>query len=286
MLHHDSFRDPAPGQPRVLAAFSYRYDAHLVPDLIRNIRPAIHGFVAWDDRSAEAALSDEPARRRRLLAAAREKGADWLLVPDPDERFEQDFAALLPGLLAEGDCLWHFSLREMFSPGEYRSDGPWGAKSVLRLFPIAAAAAEDAALHGLWVADDSGFRRRASQIYLYHLRMASPARRKLRRELYAAADPGRRFQPIGYDYLDDERGMVLEPLPPGRAFDPPFVEDHGLWSPAPGDLGDIHPDPPEASLLRAAHATIRCGQRNAYYIVSDLFHYDPVDCDLGLIAAN
>ncbi|WP_374642840.1 glycosyltransferase [Tabrizicola sp.] len=286
MLHHDSFRDPAPGQPRVLAAFSYRYDAHLVPDLIQNIRPAVHGFVAWDDRSAEAALSDEPARRRRLLAAARAKGADWLLVPDPDERFERDFAAHLPALLAEGDCLWHFSLREMFSPGEYRSDGPWGAKSVLRLFPIAAAAAEDVALHGLWVADDRGFRRRASRINLYHLRMASPARRKLRRELYAAADPERRFQAIGYDYLDDERGMVLEPLPPGRAFDPPFVEDHGLWSPDPGDLGEIRPDPPEVSLLRAAHAARRRGQGNAYHIVRDLFRSDPVDCDLGFLAAS
>ncbi|MFC3088745.1 glycosyltransferase [Tabrizicola soli] len=286
MLHHDSFRDPAPGQLRVLAAFSFRYDAHLVPDLIENIRPAIHGFVAWDDRSAEAALSDEPARRRRLLAAARERGADWLLVPDPDERFEQGFATWLPALLAEGDCLWHFSLREMFSPTEYRSDGPWGAKSVLRLFPIAAAGAEEAALHGLWVADDSGFRRRASRINLYHLRMASPARRKLRRELYAAADPERRFQAIGYDYLDDERGMVLEPLPPGRTFDPPFVEDHGLWSPDPDDLGEIRPDPPEVSLVRVAHALRRSGQRNACYIASDLFHADPVDHDLCFLAAS
>lgn len=286
MLHHEMFRHPEPGQPRVLAAFSYRYDAHLLPDLVENIRPAVHGIVAWDDRAAVAALSDEPARRSRLLAAARELGADWLLTPDPDERFEQGFATWLHSLLAEPDALWLFTLREMFSPDHYRTDGPWGAKSVLRLFPIAAAGAESAALHGQWVADPTGFRRRDSRINLYHLRMASPARRQLRRDLYAAADPDRQHQALGYDYLTDERGMVLEPLPPGRAFHPPFVDDHGLWSPDPGALGDVRPDPLPARLSRAAYSARRRGQAAACHVLADLAEETPEDGDLPLVAAQ
>lgn len=288
MLQHQIFRAPAPGTPMVLAAFSFRYDAHLVPDLLDNLRPAIHGFVAWDDRAADVALSDEPARRGRLLQAARDLGATWLLTTDPDERFETGFAGWLPSLLAEGDgTLWSFSLREMFSPTHYRSDGPWGAKSVLRLFPLLAAATDPTlSLHGSWVADQSGYRRRDSRINLYHLRMASPARRKLRRDLYAAADPDRRFQAMGYDYLDDERGTRLEPMPEGRHFTPAFAEDNGVWAPDPGALGDILPDPYEIRFSRVATCARRQGQLQAHHVMLDLLQDSPDDSDLRLLAAR
>lgn len=288
MLQHQIFRQPPPGQPLVLAAFSFRYDAHLVPDLLENLRPAIHGFVAWDDRQAEAALSDEPTRRTRLLQAARAQGATWLLTADPDERFETGFAGWLPALLAEGDrTLWRFTLREMFSPTHYRSDGLWGAKSVLRLFPLRAAATDPTlALHGFWVADESGYRHRDSRINLYHLRMASPARRKLRRDLYAAADPERRFQAVGYDYLDDERGMQLEPMPPGRHFTPAFIEDNGYWAPDPGALGDIRPDPYETRFSRAATCARRQGQLQAHHAMLTLLQDSRQDTDLHLLAAR
>ena len=87
-----------------------------------------------------------------------------------------------------------------------------GAKTTLCLFSIAAAGpAMDLALHGKWVADLPGYQTRDARIILYHLRMASPLRRQFCRDLYATADPGRRFQPLGYDYLADERGVQLRP---------------------------------------------------------------------------
>jgi tetratricopeptide (TPR) repeat protein len=288
MLHHQIFRSPAPGEPMVLAVFSYRYDAHLVPDLIENIRPGVHGFVAWDDRSAEAALSDEPTRRARLFQAARELGARWLLTPDPDERLERGFSAWLPDLIAEGDRnVWNFDTREMFDTGHFRSDGPWGGKKKVILFPIDAAKADPAALlHAPRVGDAHGYAKRDARISLYHLRMASPARRQLRRDLYAAADPERKFQVIGYDYLADERGMTLEPIPDGRDFHPPFVEDHGLWSPDPGALGEIRPDPFEISLTRVTRSSRRRGQMAAHYVMGDLGRASPQDADLRLLAAR
>lgn len=288
MLHHEIFRTPPPGDPTILAAFSYRYDAHLVPDLLENIRPGIHGYVAWDDRTASAALSDEPSRRAALFGAARDLGADWLLTPDPDERLERGFADWLPGLLAEGDrTVWNFDLREMFTATHIRTDGPWGGKSKVIFFPIAAAKVDPKALlHAPRVGDGAGFHRRESRIIVYHLRMASPARRQLRRDLYAAADPERRFQDIGYDYLADERGMVLEPIPPERSFDPPFVDDHGLWSPDPGALGEIRPDPFEVSFTRVARSARRRGQLAAQHVMTDLFRASPLDGDLRLLAAR
>lgn len=288
MLVHEVFRDPPPGQPRVLAAFSFRHDAHLVPGLIENLRPGAHGYVAWDDRGADRALSDEPARRATLAKAALKLGADWLLTPDPDERFETGIADWLPDLLAHGDrILWHFFVREMFSPTQYRIDGLWATKPRLRLFPAPAASIDPAiALHGSWVADARGLLRRDSGLNLYHLRMATPDRRQLRRDLYAAADPERRFQRVGYDYLSDERGMVLETIPKHRGFTPPFVEDHGLWSPDPGDLGPIGPDPYAVRFGRAAASARHLGQKAASHVLQDLFRDSPQDTDLVHLAAR
>lgn len=288
MLQHQMFRDPPKGQPRILAVFSYRYDAHLVPDFLENIRPGVHGYVAWDDRSAEAALSDEPTRRARLFAAARDLGADWQLAPDPDERLERGFAGYLPGLIAQGDrMVWNFILREMFDNAHVRTDGPWGGKSKVILFPMDAAKIDpQALLHAPRVADGAGYIRRESRIIVYHLRMASAARRQLRRDLYAAADPDRRFQSIGYDYLADERGMVLEPLPQGRDFVPPFVDDHGLWSPDPAEVGTIRPDPYEVRFERVARTLRRQGRQAAHHVLSDLHADSPQDQDLRILSAR
>lgn len=289
MLTSQRYRDPPPGMPLVLALFSFRYDAHLVPDLVANLTPIVHGHIAWDDRAADAALSSEPARRNALLAEAHRQGAVWLLACDPDERFEDRLADRMPRLLAQGDdILWSFSCREMFSPTHWRADGLWGGKKMIRLFPASAApAAEDAPLHGGWVRDPGRFRQRDAQAAFYHLRMAHPRRRRLRRDLYAAADPGRLHQAIGYDYLDDDRGLRLEPIAPGHGFSPPFVEDGGLWAPDPGDIGTPAPDPFEArlSFLRAARRT-RGSARAAFHTLTDLAAASPADTDLRHAAAR
>jgi tetratricopeptide (TPR) repeat protein len=288
MLEHQTFRDPAPDEPRVLVVFSFRHDAHLVPDLLENIRPGVHGYVAWDDRQADRAMSDEPARRVMLARTARDHGADWLLAADPDERFEAGIADWLPALLAHGDhILWHFQVREMFSPTQFRVDGLWASKPRLKLFPARNVLVDPTVeLHGSWVSDETGLLHRASGLNLYHLRMATPERRQLRRDLYAAADPERRFQPIGYDYLTDERGMVLESVPEGRGFTPAFVEDHGLWSPDPGDLGEVSPDPYAVRFARAAASARHLGQRSAQHVMEDLTRESPQDDDLRHLAGR
>lgn len=287
MLECKLFKEAHAGSPVVIAVFSYRHEAHLVPDFIANIRPFVSGYVAWDDRGATEELSSEPDRRNRLLAKAREMGAQWILAADPDERFEADFAVRLPKMLALGEAnLWAFSIREMFTANSYRIDGIWGRKKRLSLLPASAIGRDlQLALHGDWIADRRGLRVRDAETNIYHLRMATPERRRLRRELYAAADPTRQFQAIGYDFLDDERGMVLERIPRGREFQPVFVEDHGLWSPDPGKIGKIVPDPLEAKLNFVGEVLRKCGHCQASFVLEDLATSNADDPDFLPMAA-
>ncbi|CAM5495733.1 glycosyltransferase [Sphingobium scionense] len=224
---------PEKDHAMVMACFSFRYDHHLVPGLLDNIRPMVHGWVSFDDRSAGAWYSSEPQRRRALLNAARQHGAEWILVVDPDERFEDGLATRMPFLTGASDMpVWRVDLFEMFAPDEYRVDGIWGGRSRSRLFPVTDDIhVPDQQLH----ADPFAYRRprraRSSNIACYHLRMIAPERRQLRRDQYALLDPERKMQDIGYDYLAIEAGAQFASIAAERQYSPAYVEDGGLWAP-------------------------------------------------------
>ncbi|WP_217572165.1 hypothetical protein [Mesorhizobium sp. GbtcB19] len=216
---------------KIVAVFSYRYDQHLVPDLIANLDPVVDGWIAYDDRASDVIFSSEPGRRRALIAAAYEAGADWVLAMDPDERLEHAVAGRI-GRLTAGSrhVAWGFRCREMYSPASYRIDGAWGRKMQHRLFSAYHPdryRSKD--LHGAWFPDDIGFSLKDSGLNLYHLKMIEPKRRAARRDLYNHLDPDRRSQQIGYDYLADEAGMILEPVPAGREYFPAHTDDGRLW---------------------------------------------------------
>ncbi|MCT2577167.1 hypothetical protein P3C33_07875 [Mesorhizobium sp. P16.1] len=216
---------------RIVAIFSYRYDAHLVPDLLANLDVIVDGWIAYDDRSADAVFSNEPQRRRALIAAAYEAGADWLLAIDPDERLEDAVASRI-GQLTSGSRrnAWGFRLREMYTPASYRIDGVWGQKMQHRLFPAYHPdLSRSQGLHEAWFPEDLRFKLRDSGLNLYHLKMIEPKRRVARRDLYNHLDPEQRLQQIGYDYLTDESGAVLEAIPAGRDYFPTHVDDGRLW---------------------------------------------------------
>lgn len=222
--------------PKVMAVFSYRYDAHLVPALIENLTPFVDGWVSLDDRANPNPMSDDPTRQARLLETAHAAGADWVLAVDPDERYEARLEQVMPVLTAvKLPIAWSFRLREMYTPDSYRTDGVWGQKRQTRLFPLfddLFPVAQSGRFgrkdfHGPWY--PSGYLKRRTDIDLYHLKMIDPARRAHRRDVYKALDPTNRLQSIGYDYLADESGCVLTPIPRGRSYHPPHVEDGGVW---------------------------------------------------------
>ncbi len=216
---------------KVLALFSYRFDAHLIPDLIANIEPIVDGWIAFDDRTASGVFSSQIDRRRALLQAARENDVDWVLAVDPDERFELATAAMIASLTrTSGRVAWGFDFREMYTPDQYRVDGVWGKKkrfSLFRMFDSSVSA--EAGVHDNWYPRAAGYKEKDCGLNLYHLKMISPARRAARSDLYKLLDPDRREQAIGYDYLADDAGARFEAIPNHRRYNPPHAEDNGLW---------------------------------------------------------
>lgn len=228
------FRAP----PTVLAVFSFRYDAHLVRDLLCNIKPIVDGWVTWDDRNSADVVSNDRELRFRLLDAAHAAGATWILRVDPDERFEDTLADRMNDLLSNNrPIVWSFNLREMYSPSSYRIDGIWGSKQQGRLFPISDQLFPAASSGRFGTADyhspsfPIGYRMRSTGLNLYHLKMIAAIRRQKRRDLYTALDPEGRYQPMGYDYLADDHDAKFETVPAGRGYSPAHVDDGGLWMP-------------------------------------------------------
>ena len=226
--------------PRVIAIFSFRYDAHLVPDLIENLRPIVDGYVAYDDRDASEAYTDERVRKAMLREAAREMGAKWLLCIDPDERLEMAASERMKEMTRMIEpVIWTFRLREMHTPTAYRIDGRWKKKMLGCLFPLLDGQVfGDVPLHSRRSPLNPEYRKRNSGLNLYHLKMIDAERRKARRDFYKALDPANVFQKIGYDYLADETGLVLEEVPASRLYRPPYRETGKIWQP---DLDALQP---------------------------------------------
>ena len=232
----------------VLAVFSYRYDAELVPDLLANIEPMVDGWVAFDDRKAGEVFSNEPHRRCLLINRARELGATWVLAIDPDERIELAGATRIRGLTSERQrVVWEFNLREMFTASSYRVDGIWGAKRQGRLFPVFdGAMCSEQRLHGAWCVAPASYSILPSGLNLYHLKMTSYAKRLARRNLYLQLDPDRIYQKDGYDYLIDEQDAELEQIPLTRDFYPahreskhPYLHTQHVVSRPPAEIPPI-----------------------------------------------
>ena len=98
---------------RLLAVTMVRDEARFLPGLLRNLAPQVDGIVALDDGSRDGSdllladcpqvlqllrqrpdrpAYDEPAGLRRLVAAALEHGAGWIMAIDADETARTRFS--------------------------------------------------------------------------------------------------------------------------------------------------------------------------------------------------
>ena len=286
LIQRVNVRELPKGAPKIIAIFSFRYDAHLVPDLIANITPIVHGYACWDDRGDHGHHSNEPARRNALNAAAIDMGADWILGIDPDERLEIRAASRIPELTKDrtAHTALGFHLREMVRSDAWRCDGVWGQKSQVRLYPAHAVQKPlSKILHGEWFNATHEYKVRKTGLHLYHLRHVARSRELARRDAYAAADPERRFNSVGYDYLTDERSIKIQVISDGRRFEPPHVDDGQLWGPEKV-YDQLTADPDRCLFKLAERSLLLNGGGAALVALQDLSKRHPGDRDLTVIA--
>jgi hypothetical protein len=232
---------------RLIALLAVRDGMHFLPGYLRNVAPQVDGIIALDDGSSDGSPGllaghgaviellqnprdrpawDEVGNHRALVAAALRHQAEWIVCVDADERLERDFRTRAERVIARGRLLGNSAyavrLRELWDdPGQYRVDGIWGRKSVARLFRARADHEFDtASLHGSKAPQQA--RRRGqfprADLDIYHLAMLHAEDRAARRRRYELADPDRKWQKIGYEYLTDLRNLKLKKVDKRRAF--------------------------------------------------------------------
>ncbi|HSG40339.1 MAG TPA: glycosyltransferase family 2 protein [Thermoanaerobaculia bacterium] len=236
---------------RILALLTFRNEMRFLPDYFENVRPLVDGIVALDDGSTDGSAEfvarqpevlqllrlppradhtwDDALNHRRLVEAAWEHRPDWLLGLDADERLEKGFRDRAEEEIArarrEGHRAWYLHVREIWDdPLFFRADGVWGRKKSARFFE----ARRDhefhmQRLHCYWAplnsrGENGDFPQ--ADLFLYHLRMLTPADRAARQARYESLDPGKDFQSIGYSYMTDTEGLRLERIAPGREYRP------------------------------------------------------------------
>lgn len=235
----------------LVALLQLRDDRRFLADYLENVAPHVDGILVLDDGSRDGGPEslaghpkvlevlrlaprethcwDELRNRRLLVDAAQRHGARWLIAIDADERVEQDFRRKVDEVIAraerEGVMALQVQVRELWdAPDQYRVDGVWRQKSNARLFRFR----HDhdfgtKSLHGHWAPINSRPPNRhfpLADLIVYHLRMVHAEDRRRRRDRYLALDPDRQHQAIGYEYLTQTDGLVLEKLPAGREYVP------------------------------------------------------------------
>lgn len=220
----------------VVAVISYKFDADHLVDLQENISGLADTCIIQFDEHGEL-LRNEGRYREAMVRRAEAAGADYILSIDPDERLEKRAARRMRKLLRKhlGErVLFEFHVRELYTPTEYRVDGVWGRKSRILIFPaFADNEYSSGKLHTLHQPINDGYRAIHTGLNLYHLKHISAELRKNRRDTYTALDPESKFNAAGYDYLDDESGMVLRRITGGRSYGPRYREyriDPGIFA--------------------------------------------------------
>lgn len=192
---------------RLVAGYAFKYEPDwLIEDLRENLS-WVDGFVSLNQRDRTDELwSPRSERVAALQSLARDIGAEWMLIMDPDERLE-DRAEVVVRALIEHDpkARFTFNFRELFSPTEYRVDGVWGQKTRRRLFHLSQLRAP----------------RMRVDLNIYHLKHIEPGNGALRSRVFQQANYWDNHR-LGFEYLADEEGMVLESIPEGRGYRPAY----------------------------------------------------------------
>lgn len=233
---------------RIIVLCCYQNATAYLEEFVSHLEPYVDSFLFLDDRS-DPSSRDTAARmiygwkkvdgviqrrcrypdpfmfesrnRALLLREALSEGATHVLCADADERFENTFLRNMR-YIVENNPLDAYSLqvRDLWnSPDQYRIDNPWNSKRKAILFDAELIAEGNhlpqSKLHAPWM---TTIPPKPLEWNLYHLGSMTPELRAERVRRHNEADPEKKFQSIGYDYLADESGLQLEAIGPGRGW--------------------------------------------------------------------
>lgn len=217
-------------KPKIIACFAYRYDAQLIPDLLENLDGIINDYVYHDDTQSKKLWMDEGSIRKKLINMAKEKKADWILGIDPDERFEKNAKEIIKKITKKKTKnIYGFKFRELYHPLKYRVDGIWGKKEKFVLFAnLPDQKFMSLKVHQQWAPINQDYSKISTDINLYHLKMIKHNNRIKRRDIYKKLDPNNQIQKIGYDYLVDEKNMILKTIDKNREYLPQYKEEYNI----------------------------------------------------------
>lgn len=219
---------------RLIAVYGQRHEPDwLVEDLRANLAPWVDGFAVVDDRARPAsdAWGHEGAFRWRQRQAAIDAGADWVLVVDPDERLEDRAGETIRAEIdrrGNDPVLLRLTLRELFTPTQYRVDGVWGRYRRTRLYPVRDdQAPSPKPIHAPPVPVTHGYAVVDLDVNLYHLKMVEPRNRYARAAAYNRAEmQAYRRVNTRWRRMYGVAGMRLEPIPVGREFTPGYTRPY------------------------------------------------------------
>ena len=227
-------------EKKIYCVSCVRNEEYYLSGFFEHIREYVDGFVFLDDGSTDKTLEIlknekkmldiiynerrdgeeyyEGINRRKVVLRARELGADWILCIDPDERFATNFLQDLRKLVNDAELnhkkVYAVNFRELWDEIDYyRSDGIWNEK-VKNIFfrAMDKMTINTGQYHTPWHPAEYDTNREnfvRTSYNLYHLRMIKEVDRIARKERYNRLDPEKEFQPIGYDYLCDNKNLEL-----------------------------------------------------------------------------
>jgi hypothetical protein len=211
---------------KLVAIFGHRYEPMwMVKQAVKNLKPIVDDFAILDDRGHDKLWRHEGEYRKILRNMALDKGATWLLVTSPDERWEVSATHKIWSEINKGrrEIVLGGQLREMWTPNKYRIDGIWGRKARYRIFPISKN--QDGIFENHHIQSPcypTKYPLLKLDLNIYHLKMIGLKNRIMRAKVFKKLDPDNSRQDIGYDYLYQEEGMELESIPRGREYYPSY----------------------------------------------------------------
>lgn len=218
---------------KIVAALSRRFEPDwLVEELYENLSWC-DGIITYDDRGRDPDDLEwnEHQRYTQLYEWAGLDNADYVIMTAPDERWAPNFEEELREAIERdrGQKFYRVPILEMYTPTAYRVDGRWANLPQVKIYPWRENQEfMDRRLHNQGVPFHDESEVEFLHVNHYHLKHIEHQNIINRIKSFKYIDPEGQysFDPTGYDYLADIKGLELKEIPEEEMFYPPYTRQY------------------------------------------------------------